>query len=250
MHHHILFDRLNQLLACQNIDSLCKTFERIMCHYGFDRYALAFDKEKKDDGMPVVLATYEKEWVDYYFGNGYEKIDPVMLTTKSQQHPFLWNDVWQGLELTKKQTNFFYEAKEYGISSGFSIPIGLYGRENGMISLVSSVCDTEEISQITSEKFLELVVLTNYFQQIADKIVQVEGYNSGTKVTSNLTNREIECLGWAAKGKTNYEIGRILGISEHTVRSHIQSVCRKLAVTSKIQACIKAIMSGVVKLDQ
>lgn len=54
-----------------------------------------------------------------------------------------------------------------------------------------------------------------------------------------LTNREHDCLYWAAQGKTSWEIGCILGISERTANFHIANTCSKLDVRTR-QATITA----------
>src|SRR5882762_2175336 len=43
-----------------------------------------------------------------------------------------------------------------------------------------------------------------------------------------LTKQEIECLRWCKEGKTNWEIGAILRISEKTVEFHLGNAMRKL----------------------
>ena len=43
-----------------------------------------------------------------------------------------------------------------------------------------------------------------------------------------LTQREKTCLQWAAVGKTSWEMGVILGLTERTVNFHIHNACRKL----------------------
>ncbi|HEY8616346.1 helix-turn-helix transcriptional regulator [Phenylobacterium sp.] len=51
-----------------------------------------------------------------------------------------------------------------------------------------------------------------------------------------LTRREIQCLKWAAAGKTDVEIGQIVGISLPTVRFHITNASRKMGVNGRTQA--------------
>ncbi len=52
----------------------------------------------------------------------------------------------------------------------------------------------------------------------------------------NLSARESEILAWVALGKTNPEIGSILGISTFTVKNHVQRILKKLDVTNRTQA--------------
>ncbi len=47
-------------------------------------------------------------------------------------------------------------------------------------------------------------------------------------VSPGLTERERMVLSWVAAGKSSWEIGRILSISEHTVNSHIERAVAKL----------------------
>lgn len=51
-----------------------------------------------------------------------------------------------------------------------------------------------------------------------------------------LTNREAEVLAQLASGSTNQQIGRVLGISPHTVRKHLERVFKKLGVDSRTAA--------------
>jgi len=51
-----------------------------------------------------------------------------------------------------------------------------------------------------------------------------------------LTPREAEVLGWVAHGKTNGEVARLLFISPHTVRKHIENIFEKLDVRTRTAA--------------
>ena len=59
-----------------------------------------------------------------------------------------------------------------------------------------------------------------------------------------LTKREVECLRWAAAGKTNDEIGLILGLQRTTVRFHIRSASQKLDAVNRDQTLFKAAQLG------
>lgn len=61
-----------------------------------------------------------------------------------------------------------------------------------------------------------------------------------------LTPREIQCLKWAALGKTDAEVAIIMDISLPTVRFHITNAARKLAVSGRSQALYRAAMLGYI----
>jgi NarL family two-component system response regulator LiaR len=66
----------------------------------------------------------------------------------------------------------------------------------------------------------------------------------------SLTERETEVLRQLALGKSNKDIAAALVIAEKTARTHVSSILAKLGVTSRTQAALHAVRSGLVSLDQ
>ncbi len=58
---------------------------------------------------------------------------------------------------------------------------------------------------------------------------------------SGLTRRESQVLRWVAQGKTNAEVGAILGLSSRTVQAHLRRIFEKLGVETRIAAVIVAL---------
>ena len=63
-----------------------------------------------------------------------------------------------------------------------------------------------------------------------------------------LTERELETLTWAARGKTSSEIATILGLSERTVNFHCDQAMKRLDVTNRAQAVAKAVSEQLLSL--
>lgn len=63
-----------------------------------------------------------------------------------------------------------------------------------------------------------------------------------------LTSRELSVLQLIVAGKSNKEIGAELGISEATVKTHINSILSKLGVADRTQAATTALQRGIVHL--
>lgn len=63
-------------------------------------------------------------------------------------------------------------------------------------------------------------------------------YDDANKVCVQygLTQREKQVIAWVCAGKTNWEISRIINISENTVKNHVQNIYKKLGVTNRTQA--------------
>lgn len=64
-----------------------------------------------------------------------------------------------------------------------------------------------------------------------------------------LTKREAQVLTLIVKGNSNLDIGAALGISEATVKSHVNSLLAKLGVTDRTQAATTALQRGLVHWD-
>ena len=62
-----------------------------------------------------------------------------------------------------------------------------------------------------------------------------------------ITTREEEILRWVSLGKSNFEIGAILGLSPVTVKNHVQRILRKLNVVNRAQAVGKALELRLLK---
>ncbi len=64
-----------------------------------------------------------------------------------------------------------------------------------------------------------------------------------------LTSRELEVLRVMADGKSNKEIAKALGITEGTVKSHVNAIMRKLDASDRTQAVTRALRHGLLRLD-
>ena len=56
-----------------------------------------------------------------------------------------------------------------------------------------------------------------------------------------VTQRERQVLEWLAAGKTDREIGEILGMSPRTVQKHLQHIYEKLGVETRTAAVMRAL---------
>lgn len=105
----------------------------------------------------------------------------------------------------------------------------------------------QPLSQLRKQR-LELLrecrVLANYFH---NHILRINGYDSERELL--ISARELDCLKWTAAGKTAWEASVILGISERTVRFHLNAAREKLQCTTTTQAVAKAIANQLIDLE-
>jgi DNA-binding NarL/FixJ family response regulator len=63
-----------------------------------------------------------------------------------------------------------------------------------------------------------------------------------------LSERELECLQIIAKGLSNNEAARVLGLSKATIRTHLEHIYQKLDVTNRVEAVTEGIRQGIIDL--
>ncbi|SPF50092.1 Transcriptional regulatory protein DegU [Candidatus Desulfosporosinus infrequens] len=84
---------------------------------------------------------------------------------------------------------------------------------------------------------------------VTHKLLEQFTHSIPTKNTCGLSEREMEILKYLVRGSSNREIGTALFISEKTVKNHLSSIYRKLAVDDRTQAALKAVKLKFVQLD-
>jgi len=69
--------------------------------------------------------------------------------------------------------------------------------------------------------------------------------NGSTTTAPSLTPRESQVLGLIAKGQTNRQIARALGVSEKTVKTHVTNLLRRIGAADRTQAALWAVRHGI-----
>jgi DNA-binding NarL/FixJ family response regulator len=85
--------------------------------------------------------------------------------------------------------------------------------------------------------------------EIARKVMAQVSGRSSVGLVDQLTDRELEVLGLAAKGYTNKAIGVQLGISDRTVQGHLAKTFDKLQASSRTEAVMRAVSLGWLASD-
>ena len=168
------------------------------------------------------------------------RIDPVMQHCKSHSVPIIWNQdtyTQRGLgDLWEEQASFGYRT---GVCLALHLPEGrhfVFGvdREQAMPK------DPIEVTRIVADLQLFAVHAQDAAQRI---LVPPEAQLERPA----LTPRELECLRWTMEGKTAWEVGETLGITERTSVLHLNNAMHKLGCTSKHQAVLKALRLGLIR---
>lgn len=116
----------------------------------------------------------------------------------------------------------------------------------GQIGAVSFTLDDGEKTDLSAEFAAHGAVLGLLSRQFIAGYARVCTEPRRLPPTSALSKREVECLKWAAAGKTDVEISLILALSRPTVRFHLRNASRKLNAVNKSQVLFKAAQLGYI----
>lgn len=189
---------------------------------------------------PAVAVKFPQKWCDHYFERKYYQIDPVVRRAPTFSGPFVWDQLVDRCTLQEDERLVLAESREAGLRHGISVPLfGPLGRVS-VVSFASSFDDADPLHRMS-----HLNTLAWQFHIAFGEIAQPSAQNT-TK--SQLSMRERECLRWTAEGKTSWDIGMILKISDNTVNYHLKNAMRKLGTTSRTVAVVKAIRLNLIEL--
>lgn len=190
-------------------------------------------------GQPLLISTYPSSWTSHYIEQQYHRFDPVIIQSVRRDRAFEWG-LGLGPEAhSEPARQLFEEAARFGIRCGFTVPI----HESGVaIAAVTFAANERAASFRRSVRRHARILpfMATVFHAHAERKLRACDQIDGV----SLSRREIDCLNWAAQGKSSWEIGRILGISHYTVAFHLDNARTKLGVRSTIQAVARFVAAG------
>ena len=229
--------RLRAAVTLDELHALCRENSEAL-GFQYFVYALRVPTHFADARL-IMVDGYPPGWVKHYFEQAYFDADPVMAYCAQHVVPVCWSDLI--LEPASQGERMMQEAATFGLRDGISMPLHSPQGELGILSLAVDAAP-DKARAICQNALTHIQVLTGYFHEA---IRRVSGllHNSGP----NLTPREIECLRWAADGKTSSEIAQLLALSESTANFHLNNAMRKLDVVNRQQAVAKAALQGLIQ---
>lgn len=230
------FDRIERIDAAQNPDELIRELARAAAEFGFDATAIAaFPHPDIPFEKRVLAQHWGNGWPEHYFSNGFIDDDPVFLHSKTVLRPFDWSEA--RYEKKSKAARVMNDAADFGFAVGFCVPTHTpYGPVN-----VTFGGRRAELSR-EDRGMLHLVAI--YAQIRATELLA--GKLAVAGAARALSPREREILRWCSAGNTTREIADRLGISPHTVITHINAACRKLEVRTRTAAVAKALQARLI----
>jgi DNA-binding CsgD family transcriptional regulator len=200
--------------------------------------AIAVDRPGEEPIFEMI-GNAPQEWTSAARDPKVLRRDPVLRRLRESSVPFIYD---QGLYVSEGAGDVWEMQAAYGFKTGIAMAMHLPGGKHFLLGVDRSQ-PLPESSDETNRMVSDIALLTIYAQEVALRVLLKE-QRAHTPVP-RLSEREIEILKWTKDGKSAWETGRILSVSEKTVRAHLENIRNKMGVSSKHQAVLRALSLGL-----
>lgn len=169
-----------------------------------------------------------------------QRRDPVMQHCKQHSVPIIWN---QDTYTSRGAGDIWEEQAQFGYRNGVCLALHMPEGRHFVMGVDRSQAMPKDPSELT-RMVANLQLFAVHAQDAALRILVPL---AAQPERPQLTPRELECLRWTMDGKTAWEVGQLLGISERTAVLHLNNAMHKLDCTNKHQAVLKALRLGLIR---
>lgn len=167
------------------------------------------------------------------------RCDPVMQHCKRSSVPIAWD---RGTYVCAGQSHKWEEQSRHGYCTGVALALHLPRGYHFFVGVDRDrplPANSAEVTRLTAD----LHLFASVAHEVAMRVLLPEFREAASL---KLSRRELETLHWTMEGKTAWELGRILGISEQTAARHVNSAAHKLDCVNKHHAVAKALRLGLI----
>jgi LuxR family quorum-sensing system transcriptional regulator CciR len=229
--------------ATSSGSELAEALTHVASELGFTYFALTHHVDIRSAAQPAIrLHNYPDDWVEYYDDNGLGVSDPVHRASHVTSLGFAWSDIPRMIPLTAGDHEILARGEAKGIGDGFTIPANVPGESHGSCSFANPK------GFAMPEDELPVAQLVGAFAfEAARRLWRVR--TPGEPLPARLTDRQRECILWVARGKSDWEISRILGIQHETVIRHLKLARERFGVAKRTMLAVHALFDGSISFS-
>jgi len=193
-------------------------------------------------GEPEFITVDNTPWSYTAYFNSREdaRRDPVMQHCKRNSMPIIWN---QDTYAKYGQGDKWEEQARFGYRTGIAMALHMPEGRHFLVGVDRDRPVPNDAGEVT-RMVADLQLFAVHAQDAASRILTPASSSPGRP---SLTPRELETLRWTMEGKTAWEVGNLLGISERTAALHVNNATHKLGCVNKHQAVLKALRLGLIR---
>lgn len=232
---------LQNAQSLASLSALDEQFAQVLRPFGFMVFQYVHLATPGQPLAPRMLfGRPDPGWNQRYRQEGMYRRDPALKAIFSKARPFTWSDI-RDHAAAADQARVFDEAGEHGLREGLVVPI--HG-PHGSVAGLQIMGEDPDLDPGLRPTLHALGLMYGALGLPLSELARTPTPQRG------LSPREKECLLWAARGKSDWDIGMILGLAERTVSMHCDRARARLGARTRIQALATALRLGWITADE
>lgn len=237
-----MFDRVDAFVRdireLESEGDLAKALAEITRDLGYSYFALTHHLDIRKSGPAIRIHNYPAGWAAWFDEHGLGRTDPVHRASHMTSVGFPWSNLPELIPLSNRDQQILETAREQGIGDGFTVPAHVPGEAHGSVSFAA-----ETGVALDGADFPLLQLVGAFGFEAARRIRRLR---EPPAPLPRLTDRQRECVMWAARGKSDWEISRILGLSHETVIQHLKEARERYGVGKRTLLTVHALFDGTI----
>lgn len=218
-------------------EALAGALGEITHDLGFRYFALTHHIDIRSSSAAIRIHNYPEGWAEWFDEQSLGRTDPVHRASNITSVGFPWSKLPEMIALTTDDRRILELARTHGIGEGFTVPAHVPGEAHGSCSFACLA------GERFADEHLALLQLVGAYAFEAARRMRRSRFSSGPV---QLTDRQRECVMWAARGKSDWEIARVLGVSEATVGEHLRHAYERYGVGKRTLVTVHALFDGTI----
>jgi LuxR family quorum-sensing system transcriptional regulator CciR len=226
---------------CRSLDEFGHLLGLALCELGFDYFALLHHASLAAGGARLIrIDNYPAGWVAELSEDGLAADDPVQLACGRTNIGFRWEQLGRLVPLTSRHREILERSSRHGIGAGFTVPANIPGEPAGSCSFAVRRGRT-----LPARNLLGAELVGAHAFGAARRLFGYPAMGGRPR----LSRREQQCLQLVAAGKSDWEIGRILGIAEETARQYVKRGRAAYDVATRTQLVVHGLRDAWIGFD-
>ena len=238
-HSRITQEFAQAVASAESLKDLSDIVEALTRDIGFRYFALTHHVDLPRAPQPAIrLHNYPAEWASWFDAERLGPSDPVHRASHLTQVGFRWSMLPHLIHLTPRDQFILERARLAGLGDGFTVPAHVAGESAGSCSFATRGGASLRADWIPVFQYLGAVAF--------DGARRLSGVRMLAADRPRMTDRQRDCLFWAARGKSDWEISQILGIGHDTASQHVKQARGRYGVCKRAQLTVHALYEGAV----
>ncbi|WCM26315.1 LuxR family transcriptional regulator [Sphingomonas sp. QA11] len=223
--------------AAGSIRELGDLLDAIGREMGFRYFALTHHVDIACAPQPAIrIHNYPGEWEAFFDAEGLGRSDPVHRACHMTSLGFAWTALPRLVMLTRRDDEILAHSRRVGLADGFTVPAHIPGELAGSCSFATARGQPLRMEWLPLAQFIGTAAF--------EGARRLSGIRGAEQDRPRLSDRQRDCIYWAARGKSDWEISQILGIGHDTAIQYMKEARGRYGVGNRTQLAIHALYDG------